>query len=80
MNSWKEHQMSIGSHAAPAAKARTGSAALAANLWLMGAGLVGLLLYYFIGIDQGATSLFGADTHIHEFVHDARHLLGFPCH
>ena len=72
--------MSIGSHAAPAAKARAGSSALATNLWLIGAGLVGLLLYYFIGIDQGATSLFGADTHIHEFVHDARHLLGFPCH
>ena len=48
--------------------------------WLIGAVVVGLVLYYFIGIDQGATSIFGADTHIHEFVHDARHLLGFPCH
>jgi hypothetical protein len=35
---------------------------------------------YFVGFDQGATSLFGSDTHVHEFVHDARHLLGFPCH
>ena len=43
-------------------------------------GLVSLLLYYFVGVDQGATSIFGADTHIHEFVHDARHFLGFPCH
>jgi len=25
-------------------------------------------------------SVFGNDTHIHEFLHDARHLLGFPCH
>ncbi|MGW7538335.1 CbtB domain-containing protein [Amycolatopsis sp. NPDC054798] len=39
-----------------------------------------LLLYYFIGVDQGAVSIFGSDTHVHEFVHDARHFLGFPCH
>ncbi|WP_033295623.1 CbtB domain-containing protein [Amycolatopsis jejuensis] len=39
-----------------------------------------LLLYYFVGIDQGAVSLFGSDSHVHEFLHDARHFLGFPCH
>ncbi len=48
--------------------------------WLVGTLLFSALLYYFIGIDQGATSIFGNDMHIHEFVHDARHLLGFPCH
>ena len=32
-----------------------------------------MLLYYFIGIDQGAVSVFGNDIHVHEFVHDARH-------
>jgi cobalt transporter subunit CbtB len=48
--------------------------------WLIGAAVLGLLLYYFIGIDQGATSLFGSNTVIHELVHDARHFLGFPCH
>lgn len=42
--------------------------------------LLGLGLYYFIGVDQGAVSVFGRDMHIHEFVHDARHFLGFPCH
>ena len=31
-------------------------------------------------MDQGATSVFGNNTYIHEFVHDARQLLGFPCH
>jgi hypothetical protein len=41
---------------------------------------LGLAVYYFVGIDQGAVSIFGSDTHIHEFVHDARHFLGFPCH
>lgn len=39
-----------------------------------------LLVLYFVGMDQGATSVFGSDTHVHEFLHDARHLLGFPCH
>jgi hypothetical protein len=48
--------------------------------WMISAVIVSLLLYYFIGIDQGGTSVFGSDTHIHEFVHDARHYLGFPCH
>ena len=48
--------------------------------WLIGTAIVSLVLYYFIGIDQGATSVFGNDIHIHEFVHDARHFLGFPCH
>jgi cobalt transporter subunit CbtB len=24
--------------------------------------------------------VFGGDMHVHEFTHDARHLLGFPCH
>ena len=55
------------------------SAAKAA-LWLAGAVFLALLVYYFVGIDQGATSVFGSDTHVHEFVHDARHFLGFPCH
>ena len=48
--------------------------------WLIGAVVVGLLLYYFVGIDQGATSVFGNNMYVHEFVHDARHLLSFPCH
>jgi cobalt transporter subunit CbtB len=48
--------------------------------WLISALLVGLILYYFIGIDEGATSVFGDTSVIHEFVHDARHFLGFPCH
>ncbi|MET9487736.1 MULTISPECIES: CbtB domain-containing protein [unclassified Nocardia] len=49
-------------------------------MWLAGTTLLALLAYYFIGIDQGAVSIFGSDMHVHEFVHDARHFLGFPCH
>jgi hypothetical protein len=51
-----------------------------AILWLGGTVLLALAMYYFIGIDQGATSVFGDNMYIHEFVHDARHFLGFPCH
>ena len=42
--------------------------------------LAAALAYYFLGYDQGAVSVFGSDTHIHEFIHDSRHFLGFPCH
>jgi hypothetical protein len=42
--------------------------------------VLALLAYYFLGYDQGAVSVFGSDTHVHEFVHDSRHFLGFPCH
>ncbi|MGW3106783.1 CbtB domain-containing protein [Streptomyces sp. NPDC001100] len=49
-------------------------------VWLVGTALIALAVYYFIGVDQGAVSVFGNDTHVHEFVHDARHFLGFPCH
>jgi hypothetical protein len=51
-----------------------------AALWLTTTTVLALIAYYFIGYDQGAVSVFGSDTHIHEFFHDARHLLGFPCH
>ena len=48
--------------------------------WMVGAVLFAMIVYYFIGIDQGALSVIAGDMHVHEFVHDARHLLGFPCH
>lgn len=51
-----------------------------AALWLAATAFLALLVLYFVGIDQGAVSLFGSDSHVHEFAHDARHLLGFPCH
>jgi hypothetical protein len=45
---------------------------------LFGVVIMGLA-YYFVGAEQGATSVFNGMS-VHEFVHDARHLLGFPCH
>lgn len=51
-----------------------------AVMWLTLTAFLALLVLYFVGLDQGATSVFGNSTVVHEFVHDARHLLGFPCH
>jgi hypothetical protein len=51
-----------------------------AAAWLSGTAFLALLVLYFVGLDQGASSVFGAGSHIHEFLHDARHLLGYPCH
>ncbi|MFW0796049.1 CbtB-domain containing protein [Gordonia sp. CPCC 205515] len=51
-----------------------------AAVWLTLTVMLAALAYYFLGYDQGAVSVFGSDTHVHEFVHDARHFLGFPCH
>jgi hypothetical protein len=39
-----------------------------------------LAIYYIVGLDEGMTSLFGKTMVIHEWVHDSRHFLGFPCH
>lgn len=47
--------------------------------WAIFAGLLSLLAIYFVGAEQGAVAIFNGNT-IHEFVHDGRHLLGFPCH
>jgi hypothetical protein len=47
--------------------------------WTVFFGLLLLMALYFVGAEQGATSLIQGDS-VHEFVHDGRHLLGFPCH
>ena len=43
------------------------------------AGTILMILVYFVGAEEGATSILGG-RFVHELVHDARHLLGFPCH
>lgn len=47
--------------------------------WAVFAGLLLMLAIYFVGAEQGATSMVEGST-VHEFLHDGRHLLGFPCH
>jgi len=47
--------------------------------WAVFAGLLLLLVMYFVSTEQGALAIFDGMT-VHELVHDGRHLLGFPCH
>ena len=46
--------------------------------WLIFAVLL-LAMIYFVGVEEGATSIIPG-MYVHEYVHDGRHLLGFPCH
>lgn len=47
--------------------------------WLVFFGLLAMLVIFFVSADQGAVSI-PAGNAVHEWVHDARHLLGYPCH
>ncbi|WP_074757830.1 CbtB domain-containing protein [Pseudomonas abietaniphila] len=47
--------------------------------WAIFIGLLLMLGIYFVGVEQGAIAIFNG-AYVHEFVHDSRHLLGFPCH
>jgi hypothetical protein len=38
-----------------------------------------LFVLYIVGAEQGATAIVGG-SYVHEWLHDSRHLLGFPCH
>lgn len=41
--------------------------------------LAAAIVLFFISADQGIVSI-PSGTAVHEWVHDGRHLLGFPCH
>ncbi|GGM77122.1 CbtB domain-containing protein [Dactylosporangium sucinum] len=47
--------------------------------WAIFGAVLAVVLLYFVGAEQGITSVFSGEN-VHEFVHDGRHLLGFPCH
>ncbi len=47
--------------------------------WAIFAGLLAMIALYFISTEEGAMHIFSG-MEVHEFVHDGRHLLGFPCH
>jgi hypothetical protein len=46
--------------------------------WLL-LGFALLAVVYMVGVDEGAASVVPG-RFVHEWVHDGRHLLGFPCH
>lgn len=67
-------------HDAILAPGDTGAIPLAEIVpWAMLALLLATIFLYFVSTEQGAVSLFDGMV-VHEFVHDGRHLLGFPCH
>jgi cobalt transporter subunit CbtB len=41
--------------------------------------LTAAIVLFFISAEQGVVSFAGGNA-VHEWVHDGRHLLGFPCH
>jgi hypothetical protein len=41
--------------------------------------LLSFVVLYFVSSEQGAMSMISG-AGVHEFLHDGRHLLGFPCH
>jgi hypothetical protein len=47
--------------------------------WLFMFALLALITIFFVSADQGAISI-PSGTAIHEWVHDGRHLMGYPCH
>jgi hypothetical protein len=47
--------------------------------WAVLGTLLAILFLYFVSTEQGAFSIFDG-MYVHEYVHDGRHLLGFPCH
>ena len=47
--------------------------------WAIFFGLLGLIVIFFVSADQGVFSLPSGNA-VHEWVHDGRHLLGYPCH
>jgi hypothetical protein len=47
--------------------------------WAIFGLLLAFVALYLVGAEQGAFSVVPGFM-VHEFMHDGRHLLGFPCH
>lgn len=47
--------------------------------WAVLGALLATIFLYFVSTEQGAFAIFDG-MFVHEFVHDGRHILGFPCH
>jgi hypothetical protein len=47
--------------------------------WAVLGVLIAAIFLYFVSTEQGAFAVFQGK-YVHEYVHDGRHLLGFPCH
>jgi hypothetical protein len=74
-----EATQSVAAHAKPVTVATPPFSLSQLLPWLIFATLLFLVAWYFVSAEQGATSLLSG-TAVHEWLHDGRHLLGFPCH
>jgi hypothetical protein len=82
-NPWKEVVVASIPISVPGPRIGVSSDALSKGRVLVLLGVtvfLALLIYYFVGVDEGMVSVFGKTMVVHEWVHDARHFLGFPCH
>lgn len=48
--------------------------------WAVLIGALAMITMFFISTEDGATALLSAGGYVHEFLHDGRHLMAFPCH
>ncbi|MEU6642459.1 CbtB-domain containing protein [Saccharomonospora sp. NPDC046836] len=48
--------------------------------WAIFTGVLALVVLYFVSTESGALELLSSNGFVHEFLHDGRHLLAFPCH
>ena len=74
----KDHRMSQATTATPEFEVPT-IAVSAIAPWALFFALLSAIVVFFVGAEQGALSIFSG-TAVHEWVHDGRHLLGYPCH
>jgi hypothetical protein len=74
-----EELMSAATHTEPVAVAAPPFSFTQVLPWLIFAAMLFLVAWYFVSAEQGATSIFSGAA-LHEWLHDGRHLLGFPCH
>ncbi|MFD7782249.1 CbtB-domain containing protein [Streptomyces nojiriensis] len=72
-------QSTVSAPVAPALGTDTPLPIRAVLPWAVFVGLLMIVALYFVGAEQGATAVFAGEG-VHEWVHDGRHLLGFPCH
>ncbi|MCC6236131.1 MAG: CbtB-domain containing protein [Dehalococcoidia bacterium] len=47
--------------------------------WAIFAFAIAFVAMYLVGFEEGAWTVVNSNV-VHEFVHDARHLAGLPCH
>jgi cobalt transporter subunit CbtB len=73
------HEAKIGSLDLSIKEKQTVNIPMWAGIAAIAAGALLLFVVYIVGLEQGATAILGW-TAVHEWVHDSRHLLGFPCH